>query len=633
MSFLLSASIVGIYLWELITGKPNISYPFVVDSVSAIIAAVAIVSCLTMYFWVPKKAIFPISLFIYFLTVSIIASLIIQTGNLASPFIAAWMLISLFAGIFGLWASLPMFLTIGAFAAFQYSTDGNLSIESIIILCAGGLLPLIAGAIIWRRSSDDNDATKSNTPYHNIKDKLSEVTTKSEVVINAIGDGVIAIDSLGNIKLINPAAQNIVGWNSADALSLNYKSVLKLIGQDEKELSSANDPIGQVLNLNQQVRTNNLGLETKGGKKILISLVVSPIGEVGSGVIAVFHDITKEKAEERQQAEFISTASHEMRTPVASIEGYVSLAMNPRTAQIDIRAREYLNKAHQSAQHLGHLFQDLLDISKADDGRISNNPKVANIVALVQDTVQSFKPKAAEKGLRLTFKPMPADDNIKHIAPEYLVNLDNDHIREVIDNLVENAIKYTPKGEVTVDVTGTDDHVVVSVKDSGIGISAEDMPHLFQKFYRIDSKDTREIGGNGLGLYLSRRLTEIMGGRIWAESTLGVGTTFFIDLPRVSSQQAQMISEQSTLVAQERATQTDQPVQAQPQTIAKQVIDIVRPVNAVPRGQALTPQQIAAYVAQQHALAQQRPNPAQVPALPRDSRTQPLNIPGRGRQV
>ncbi len=633
MSFLLSASIVGIYLWEFITGKPNISYPFVVDSVSAIIAAVAIVSCLTMYFWVPKKAIFPISLFIYFLTVSIIASLIIQTGNLASPFIAAWMLISLFAGIFGLWASLPMFLTIGAFAAFQYSTDGNLSIESIIILCAGGLLPLIAGAIIWRRSSDDNDATKSNTPYHNIKDKLSEVTAKSEVVINAIGDGVIAIDSLGNIKLINPAAQDIVGWNSADALSLNYKSVLKLIGQDEKELSSANDPIGQVLNLNQQVRTNNLGLETKGGKKILISLVVSPIGEVGSGVIAVFHDITKEKAEERQQAEFISTASHEMRTPVASIEGYVSLAMNPRTAQIDIRAREYLNKAHQSAQHLGHLFQDLLDISKADDGRISNNPKVANIVALVQDTVQSFKPKAAEKGLRLTFKPMPADDNIKHIAPEYLVNLDNDHIREVIDNLVENAIKYTPKGEVTVDVTGTDDHVVVSVKDSGIGISAEDMPHLFQKFYRIDSKDTREIGGNGLGLYLSRRLTEIMGGRIWAESTLGVGTTFFIDLPRVSSQQAQMISEQSTLVAQERATQTDQPVQVQPQTIAQQVIDIVRPVNAVPRGQALTPQQIAAYVAQQHALAQQRPNPAQVPALPRDSRTQPLNIPGRGRQV
>lgn len=633
MSFLLSASIVGIYLWEFITGKPNISYPFVVDSVSAIIAAVAIVSCLTMYFWVPKKAIFPISLFIYFLTVSIIASLIIQTGNLASPFIAAWMLISLFAGIFGLWASLPMFLTIGAFAALQYLTSGNLSIESIIILCAGGLLPLIAGSIVWRRSSDDNDATKSDTPYHNIKDKLSEVTAKSEVVINAIGDGVIAIDSLGNIKLINPAAQDIVGWNSADSLSLNYKSVLKLISQDEKELSSANDPISQVLNLNQQLRTNNLGLETKGGKKILISLVVSPIGEVGSGVIAVFHDITKEKAEERQQAEFISTASHEMRTPVASIEGYVSLAMNPRTAQIDIRAREYLNKAHQSAQHLGHLFQDLLDISKADDGRISNNPKVANIVALVQDTVQSFKPKAAEKGLRLTFKPMPADDNIKHIAPEYLVNLDNDHIREVIDNLVENAIKYTPKGEVTVDVTGTDDHVVVSVKDSGIGISAEDMPHLFQKFYRIDSKDTREIGGTGLGLYLSRRLTEIMGGRIWAESTLGVGTTFFIDLPRVSSQQAQMISEQSTLVAQERATQTDQPVQVQPQTIAKQVIDIVRPVNAVPRGQALTPQQIAAYVAQQHALAQQRPNPAQVPALPRDSRTQPLNIPGRGRQV
>lgn len=633
MSFLVSASVAGIYLWEFIAGKPHVSYPFVVDTISAIIAAATTIICLTMYMWVPKKAVFPISLFIYFLTVSIAASLIVQTGNLASPFIAAWMLISLFAGIFGLWASLPMFLLVGAFAGMQYITDGGISVESIIILCAGGLLPLIAGLIVWRRDSDNTDNTKGETPYHNVKDKLGEVTAKSEVVINAIGDGVVAIDSLGNIKLINPAAQDIVGWNSADAISLNYKSVLKLINHSEKELDSANDPIAQVLNLNQQVRTNDLGLETKSGKKILISLVVSPIGEVGSGVIAVFHDITKEKAEERQQAEFISTASHEMRTPVASIEGYVSLAMNPRTAQIDIRAREYLNKAHQSAQHLGHLFQDLLDVSKADDGRLSNNPKVVNIVALVQDTVQSFKPKATEKGLRLIFKPMPDDDNVKHIAPEYSVNLDNDHIREVIDNLVENAIKYTLAGDVIVDVTATDDHVVVSVKDSGIGISAEDMPHLFQKFYRIDNKDTREIGGTGLGLYLSRRLTEIMGGRIWAESTLGVGTTFFVDLPRVSSEQAQMITEQSALVAQENAVQTDQPALNQPQAPAKQVMDIIRPANAVPRGQALTPQQIAAYVAQQHALAQQNPKPVAIPPLPRDGRMQSFNIPSRGPQI
>src|SRR5690606_7203888 len=109
---------------------------------------------------------------------------------------------------------------------------------------------------------------------------------------------------------------------------------------------------------------------THSGKKLLISLVVSPVGQIGSGAIIVFRDITKEKAEEREQAEFISTASHEMRTPVASIEGYLGLTLNPATAQIDEKARDFITKAHESAQHLGRLFQGLLDVTKADDGRI-----------------------------------------------------------------------------------------------------------------------------------------------------------------------------------------------------------------------------------------------------------------------
>ena len=118
--------------------------------------------------------------------------------------------------------------------------------------------------------------------------------------------------------------------------------------------------------------TDKFSLTTGSGKKLIVSLVVSPIGDIGSGVIIVFRDITKTKSDEREQAEFISTASHEMRTPVASIEGYLGLALNPNTAQIDQKARDFIEKAHASAQHLGRLFQDLLDVSKADDGRLSN---------------------------------------------------------------------------------------------------------------------------------------------------------------------------------------------------------------------------------------------------------------------
>ncbi len=631
--FLVAISVVGIFLWEYLSGNPKVSSPFVVDAISTIIASVTALLCVIVYVWVPKKP-FLISFTIFLLTLSIVSVLIVQTNGLSSPFIAIWTLLSLLAYLFGFLGILATILPICIFSIFQYLDVGTLSIESITIIVAGGLLPLFASMIIWRKETTDDKPIKNEPTYQKTNNEINEFTQKSEIIINAIGDGVIAIDSTGIIKLINPAAQNIVGWNMHDAVSLNFRSVLKLTDKQNKPFDGPNDPISQVLNFNQQVRINDIGLETKSGKNIIISLVVSPIGDAGSGVIATFRDITKEKSEEREQAEFISTASHEMRTPVASIEGYIGLAMNPQTAQIDIRAREYLNKAHQSAQHLGRLFQDLLDISKADDGRLKNNPKLINIVTFTKNIVQNFKQKAAEKGLRLIFKPIPDDDNVKHIVPDYSVNLDNDHLHEIIDNLIENAIKYTQKGSIIVDVVGSEDHVVISVQDSGIGISAEDIPHLFQKFYRIDNKDTREIGGTGLGLYLSRRLAESLNGRIWVESTPGAGSTFFVDLPRVSNQQATIIAEQRTLIDQQKAQQQlplpqPQPSAPQPQTATTQTMDIIRPTNNVPRGQALSPQQIAAYVAQQHSLATQQPKPADAPTQPQRARTQAVYIPPR----
>jgi hypothetical protein len=238
-----------------------------------------------------------------------------------------------------------------------------------------------------------------------------------------------------------------------------------------------------------------------------------------------------------------------MRTPVASIEGYLGLTLNPATAQIDDKARDFITKAHESAQHLGRLFQDLLDVSKAEDGRLSNNPKVVDVVAYLHDVVEGLRPKAEEKGLRMLYKPLPDDSasqvNERRLTPVFYVNLDNDHLREVVANLVENAIKYTPQGDVVVDINGDDEHVVVSIADSGIGIPAEDMPHLFQKFYRVDNSDTREIGGTGLGLYLCRRLAETMGGRIWADSEYKKGSTFYLELPRISHEDATRMIEQA----------------------------------------------------------------------------------------
>jgi PAS domain S-box-containing protein len=657
-AFLVSVAVIALYLWTLLKISPDFSESFIVNLPAMVLASITALVSLVAYFWTPPKITYLFTLAIYLLLSATTAILVMSTGGAQSPFVTLWMLISIFAGIFGLWGTMPILVAICTFAAVSY-IRGGFTIDTIVTIVISGLLPLIIGAIIWYKKSENDESNGDDRAYRNLANELTEVASKSEVVINAIGDGVMAIDNQGVIQLINPAAQRLIGWGKQDALTLNYKSVLQMVNEKNETLDVANDPIQQVLNTNQQIRTNNLSLITNSDKKIMISLVVSPVGEMGSGIIAVFHDITKEKAEEREQSEFISTASHEMRTPVASIEGYLGLAMNPQTAQIDSRARDFILKAHAAAEHLGHLFQDLLDVSKTDDGRISNNPKVVNIVTFVHDIVEGLEQKATEKGIRLIYRPMPDGMNERTIPPVFSVNLDNDHIREIVNNLVENAIKYTPKGEAMVDVTGDDEHVVISVKDSGIGIPAEDMTHLFQKFYRVDNKDTREIGGTGLGLYLSRRLAEIMGGRIWVESVYTRGSTFYLELPRISSQEASRISEQEALIAQEKANQVNI-VEPQPQQIPQPTVFVAPPTptnvvvapqqaqqpvpvatsepsHNVPRGQALTPEQIAAYVARQRSLIQQQATtqvqPQQIPQPTQPNpRPQTISVPVRGQQ-
>ncbi len=618
----MAIGVILLYFLPYFSDKP-VSRTLLVNTPILIIASLTAFISTVSYLWIPKKAILPAALLIYFLLAATAGGLIVTTGGATSPFIALWMLVAVFSGIFGIWGLIPILVAVGTFVAAEY-LKGQLSAELIVVVAFAGLLPLIASFILWHSKSGGSEADGSDRAYKDLANELSQVATQSEVVINAIGDGVIAVDNKGTIELINPAAQRIIGWGKQDALALNYKSVLQLANQKGEPLDITVDPIQQVLNANQQVRNNDLAIITHSGKKIMASLVTSPIGEVGSGVIVVFRDITKEKAEEREQAEFISTASHEMRTPVASIEGYLGLALNPQTAQIDAKARDFIMKAHESAQHLGRLFQDLLDVSKAEDGRLSNNPKVVDVMAYTHDILQGLGQKATDKGLQLIFKPAP-DDEERHISPVYNVNLDNDHIREVINNLTENAIKYTPQGEVIVDVTGSDDKVIISVKDTGIGIPTEDMSHLFQKFYRVDNVDTRQIGGTGLGLYLCRRLTESMGGRIWAESEYKKGSTFYVELPRIGSQEASRLTEQQTLAAQAAADQAAlQPIEVatfNPAESQRTPEPTAPTATTVPRGESLTPEQIAAQVAKLQALAreqsatEQATTPASMPTV------------------
>lgn len=482
------------------------------------------------------------------------AIVLLDTGGANSPFIALWMFVSVLAGIFGIGALIPLFIAVNLYFFLEF-TGGDLAKETIIAILLGGEFPLVMSFLLWhtKREGDSN----SERAYYDLANELNQVSNKAEVVIGAIGEGVIAVDNHGAIELINPAAQRTIGWGKQDAVGLDYKSVLHLVDKKNQELTKANDPIFDVLSTNQPKRRTDLLLVTNSGKKLNVSVVVSPIGKLGSGAIIVFHDVTKEQAEEREQAEFISTASHEMRTPVASIEGYLGLALNPSTAQIDDKARDFITKAQEAAQHLGRLFQDLLDISKAEDGRLSNNKEIIDVVTYTKDIIEGFSQKAEEKGLRIFFKPETTSSTLTggdhSLAPVFYAHLDIDHLREVISNLIENAIKYTLKGEVVVDIVGDNEHIIISVTDNGIGIPAEDIPHLFQKFYRVDNSDTREIGGTGLGLYLCRRLAEAMNGRIWVESEYKKGSTFYLEVPRISHEAATKLIEQAESVAENQS--------------------------------------------------------------------------------
>ena len=530
-----------------------------VSDLAAGVAGIGSLIVLILCFWLPRKHETEIGIFVYLLTVTVATTTIITSGGVVSPFLVMWIIVTIFAGFFGAIISGIMGLLV-ILQIITTSIQQGINIQFIIGYLFFGFLPLIFSLVLWVRRQKTDDNTSS------LKNKLSAVESKSDVVINAIDDGVLAISKDGNIELINPSAQQIIGWDQGDALGLNWKSVLKLVTSDGKDVEELENPIAQSLSKNQPTHNDKLFLLTSSEKRILVSIVSSPVGTDGEGIIVVFRDITKEKAEEREQAEFISTASHEMRTPVASIEGYLGLALNPATAHIDEKARDFITKAHESAQHLGRLFQDLLDISKVEDGRMKNNPKIINVNEFLKNIFDGLATKANEKQLNYIFMPDIIDEGKeKSLQPIFYANIDPDHFREVVSNLIENAIKYTPSGEVVVNVTGDDKQISISVKDSGIGIPAEDIPHLFQKFYRVDNSDTREIGGTGLGLYLSRRLAEAMSGNLRVESKYKEGSTFYLEIPRMNSSEAKQRLESAEIEGSKDST---------PDSLASEKIEI-----------------------------------------------------------
>ncbi|MBO7720598.1 PAS domain-containing protein [Candidatus Saccharibacteria bacterium] len=361
----------------------------------------------------------------------------------------------------------------------------------------------------------------------------------AELVLNSINDGVVIIDQNGLVKLLNPAAARMTGnADYSDALGLSYLSLMKLETGEGMAVPDSQNPLAKAVVNNQAWESRNYYLVTPQGGKTPVMITLTPSGGRTADRIITFRNIAEELAKEGEQTEFISTASHEMRTPVASIEGYLGLALNPQTATIDDRARQYLTEAHNASQHLGKLFQDLLDVTKLDDKRVRMNLVPVDVTNAVREIAGRQMTAQNNKHIQYTFGVEDGGGDKMQIDQLTYAMVDVDFLTEIINNLVGNAIKYTEEGgRIWVSVRADGDDVLINVTDSGIGIPPENLSHIFQKFYRVDNSATRTIGGTGLGLYLAKARTEAMGGRIWAESVFGEGSTFYVALPRISQEE------------------------------------------------------------------------------------------------
>lgn len=473
-----------------------------------------------------------------------IAILILATGGFSSPYFGFWLLILLCSAALGHHVT---GIYLGTTAVYLV-VAGLLSMEPLSYM-AGNSVYLFAAAAagalgIWLWRNHPVSARNENQ-MSELSEKLEVEQLKSEILLRSIGDGVIVTDLSGTIQLLNGPACIITGWPQDEATGIKYRNVMPLEDEKGNQLEGEQDPFYKAIISKSSIRRNDVVLLNRDRRKLQLSLVVSPIfsntGKV-SGAIGVFRDISEEKAAARQRDEFISTASHEMRTPVAAIEGFLALALNPKVSSIDENARKYIDKAHESTQHLGQLFRDLLSVTKLEDGRLSNHPKPFDLGKLIKVTIDELAFKAEQKNLDLKLKSsQETGSNDQGVMPLFYINADPERIREVFVNLVDNAIKFTPKGGVDVTINGDNKQVTVGVHDQGIGISKNEINHLFQKFYRIDNTATREIGGTGLGLYLCRQIIELYNGRIWVESEEGKGSSFYFSLPRLTYSQAQEI--------------------------------------------------------------------------------------------
>ena len=341
-------------------------------------------------------------------------------------------------------------------------------------------------------------------------------------VLSHMSDGVLATDRRGNVTIVNNMALQLLGVEHEDELI--GKSIIDV-------LDIRHDyTVRQLVNSEQKEMILDM---SNSGSNLILNAYFSPIQrESGfvSGLVCVLHDVTSQQKEEQKRKEFVSNISHELRTPLTSVKSYVE-ALSDGAWQDKEIAPQFLKVVQDETERMIRMINDLLSLSRMDAGTTKLNLEYVNINELFNYILNRFdmiiKKEEDPKKKKYTIERF-------FTKKDLWVEIDTDKFTQVIDNIMNNAIKYSPDGGViTARLLETHNHVIMSISDQGLGIPRKDLSHIFDRFFRVDKARSRKQGGTGLGLAISKEVVNMLGGQIWVDSVEGKGSTFYISLPYV----------------------------------------------------------------------------------------------------
>jgi PAS domain S-box-containing protein len=357
------------------------------------------------------------------------------------------------------------------------------------------------------------------------KGKVSKERNKINAILHSIGDGVFVVDNNLKITMFNQIAANISGFSIQEAIGQKYDQVLKFVYEKNNQV---NDKFIKEAMATGEIKemANHTLLIRKNGSKIAVADSAAPLLRKDKkviGCVVVFRNATKEREVDRMKTEFISLASHQLRTPLSAMKWFGEMLLNGDAGKLNKEQQDFAKNIYDSNERLIALVDSLLNISRIESGRLIIDPKPTDLKKLVEEVVAELKPKFLEK------KQTPII-NVHQKLP--LINIDPKLIRHVYINLLTNASKYSPKNsEISVFVSKKDDKIISQVSDNGYGIPQKDQFKVFQKFYRGENIIKLEADGTGLGLYLVKAIIDSSGGKIWFKSQENKGTTFWFSLP------------------------------------------------------------------------------------------------------